>query len=63
MSGDKEKIKKIYLSKLKQLKKHNKKYYEDSKPKILDSEYDKLKKNILDLEDQYKFLKNQYTSD
>ena len=59
MSGDKEKIKKLYLSKLTQLKKHNKKYYEDSKPQIHDSEYDKLKKDILDLENEYKFLKSQ----
>ncbi len=59
MSGDKEKIKNLYLSKLKELKKHNKSYYDDSKPKILDSEYDKLKIEILDLEDKYKFLKNQ----
>ena len=58
MSGDKEKIIKLYLSKLKELKKHNKSYYDDSKPKILDSEYDKLKNDILDLENKYKFLKN-----
>ena len=38
MSGDKEKIKNLYLSKLKELKKHNKSYYDDSKPKIIDSE-------------------------
>ncbi len=59
MSRDKEKIKTLYLSKLKELKKHNKSYYDDSKPKIIDSEYDKLKNYILDLEDKYKFLKNQ----
>ena len=59
MSGDKEKIKNLYLSKIKELKKHNKSYYDDSKPKILDSEYDKLKNDILDLENKYKFLKNQ----
>ncbi len=59
MSGDKEKIKNLYLSKLKELKKHNKSYYDDSKPKIIDSEYDKLKNDILDLENKYKFLKNQ----
>ncbi len=59
MSRDKEKIKNLYLSKLKELKKHNKKYYEDSNPQINDSEYDKIKKDILDLEDKYKFLKNQ----
>ena len=59
MSGDKEKIIKLYLSKLKELKKHNKSYYDDSKPTILDSEYDKLKSDILDLENKFKFLKNQ----
>ncbi len=59
MSRDKEKIKNLYQSKLEKLKKHNKKYYEDSNPQIDDSEYDKLKKNILDLEEKYKFLKNK----
>ena len=42
-------IEKEYLSKIKELKKHNKLYYEKSSPKISDAEYDKLKKEIIKL--------------
>ena len=42
-------LKKIF-KKIKELKKHNKLYYENSSPTISDTEYDKLKKEILDLE-------------
>ena len=59
MDRDKKKIKNIYLSKLKEIKKHNELYYKKSKPEIIDSEYDKLKKNIIDLENNFKFLKNK----
>ena len=51
-----EKIKKDYLKKINILQNHNKAYYEKNKPKISDSEYDNLKKNILNLEKKYKFL-------
>ena len=36
--------KKEYLKKIKELNKHNKYYYQKSRPKITDAEYDKLKK-------------------
>ena len=47
-------IKKEYLTKIKELKEHNLRYYEKSSPKILDSEYDQLKQEIIDLEKKYK---------
>tara|TARA_B100001175_G_scaffold160094_1_gene135606 strand:- start:361 stop:2382 length:2022 start_codon:yes stop_codon:yes gene_type:complete len=52
-------IKKEYDKKLKELNKHNQHYYEKSRPKISDAEYDKLKKDIINLEDQNLFLKSK----
>ena len=52
-------IKKKYLSKIQQLKKHNQLYYEKSTSKISDKEFDILKKEILELEKKYDFLKNK----
>tara|TARA_B100000989_G_scaffold236806_1_gene183710 strand:+ start:2197 stop:4209 length:2013 start_codon:yes stop_codon:yes gene_type:complete len=51
-------IKKNYQLKLKEFNKHNKLYYNKSKPIISDSEFDDLKKEIIDLENKYKFLKS-----
>ena len=51
-------IEKLYLKKIKLLKKFNKSYYQDSDSLIPDSDYDKLKIEILDLEKKYKFLSN-----
>ena len=56
---DKEQIKKNYLIKVKEYKDHNKSYYDESNPKIPDSQYDKLKNEILSLEKTYKFLNNK----
>ena len=52
-------IKKIYNQKIKLLVKHNKHYFNDNRPIISDHDYDILKKEILDLEKTYKFLKNK----
>ena len=41
------------------LVKHNKHYFNDNRPIISDHDYDILKKEILDLEKTYKFLKNK----
>ena len=57
----KKEIIKNYNLKIKELKKHNKLYYELSKPIITDSQYDVLKKEILELESKYKFLNNKYS--
>ena len=47
----------LYKKKIDLLKKHNKKYFSDDNPSISDAEYDALKKEILDLEKDYIFLK------
>ena len=52
-------IKKEYLKKIKELKEHNQHYYEKSSPKISDSKYDQLKKEIIELEKKYNFLKSK----
>ena len=52
-------IKKNYQLKLKEFNKHNKLYYNKSKPIISDSEFDDLKREIIDLENKYKFLKSK----
>ncbi len=51
-------LKKEYLRKILELQKYNLAYYDKSSPIIADSEYDKLKKEIIDLEKEYNFLKN-----
>ncbi len=56
---DKEKNKKKYNAKIKELIKHNKLYYEQSSPSIADSQYDKLKKEIIDLENKFSYLTNK----
>jgi DNA ligase (NAD+) len=53
---DYEKIKNNYLKKVKRINQLNKSYYDKNYPLISDSEYDLLKKEILDLEKKYKFL-------
>ena len=59
----KDEIIKNYNYKLKELFNHNKLYYDKSKPIISDSKYDKLKYDILELENKYKFLKNNKSPD
>ena len=54
-------IKKNYQNKINELKKHSKLYYENSSPKISDKEFDKLKKEILELEKNYNFLKSNFS--
>ena len=44
-----------FKKKIKELKKHNQFYYTNDKPQISDAEYDKIKKELLDLE-----FKNPY---
>ena len=44
-----------YLKKIKQLKKYNKFYFQENSPKITDQEYDKLKKEIENLENEFNF--------
>ncbi len=52
----KEEIINFYKKKISILKKHNKLYFNEDSPLINDSEYDSLKREILDLEKNNKFL-------
>ena len=56
-------IKQEYQKKINELKKHNKFYYENSSPVISDSEYDKLKKKVLNLEKKHNFLKSNFCAE
>ena len=59
MRMDKILIKKDYSKKIDKLKKYNQAYYEKDNPVISDQQYDILKKKIIDLENEYKFLKSK----
>ena len=56
--NDKE-IYKEYLKKIKLIQKYNKLYYNNNKSDISDSQFDILKREVLDLENKYKFLKDK----
>jgi DNA ligase (NAD+) len=56
---DKKLIKKDYHQKIKKLIENNYLYFEKNKTKIDDFEYDLLKKEILDLEKKYNFLRHK----
>ena len=51
-------IKKDYFKKIKLIQKYNQRYYDKDKPVITDQEFDLLKKEIIDLENKYSFLKS-----
>jgi len=50
---------KKYSEKIKKIKKLNKAYYDKSEPKASDLEFDEIKKDIIDLEKNYSYLKNK----
>ena len=52
-------IKKKYKEKVKSLNYYNKKYFDDNISEISDANFDKLKKEIFNLEKEYKFLKDK----
>ena len=54
-----ELIRKEYKKKIKLLNKYNRKYFDENLSVISDSEYDKLKKEIIDLEKKNSFLKSE----
>ena len=54
-------IKKYYQKKINEIKKHNKFYFEESSPKISDKQYDDIKKEIINLEKKYTFLKSTFS--
>ena len=56
---NKRDIQKKYLNKLKLIEKYNQNYYHKSKPLVDDKEYDNLKREILNLEIKFSFLKSK----
>ena len=54
---DKSKLISKFNSKLREIKKHNRLYFEEDNPVLTDAEYDKKKREILDLESKFPFLK------
>ena len=55
----KKEIKNNYIKKIKKLKKYDKAYFEHDSPLISDKDYDSIKREILDLERKYKYLKDK----
>ncbi len=51
-------LKKEYLKKISQFQKYNLAYYDKSNPIVADSEYDKLKNEIINFEKKYDFLRS-----
>ena len=56
---NKKEIQSIYKKKIKLIKKYNQFYFDKSDPIVSDSEYDKLKNEILSLENENQFLKSK----
>ena len=54
-------IKESYLKKINLIQKYNKSYYNESNPIVTDQEYDFLKRELISLENKYKFLKSEYS--
>jgi len=52
-------IEKVYIKKINELEKHNKAYFSEDNPIVSDKDYDEIKKEIIDLEKKYKYLKNK----
>ena len=52
-------IEKVYIKKINELKKHDEAYFKHDDPIISDRDYDAIKAEILNLEKEYKFLKNK----
>ena len=57
MTLNRSKIIKDFKNKVAVFKKHNHYYHNKDNPKITDSEYDKLKKELFLMEENYNFLK------
>ncbi len=57
MTLDRSKIIKDFKNKVAVFKKHNHYYHNKDNPKITDSEYDKLKKELFSMEENFNFLK------
>ena len=55
----KKEIQKNYKNKINKLHEYDKAYYEKDNPIVSDSDYDYIKKEIFNLEEKYKYLKNK----
>ena len=47
-----------FKKKIKELKKHNELYFNQDNPEISDKKYDEIKKELIELERNYPYLKN-----
>ena len=56
---DKKNVKQLYNSKIKLLKTYNQSYFDKNNSLVSDEEYDDLKKEILELENNYSFLNSK----
>jgi DNA ligase (NAD+) len=54
---NKKQVQKLYVEKNNKLKKYNEAYFKKDKPIVSDSEYDDLKKTVIEFENKYSFLK------
>ena len=52
-------IEKNYIEKINKLKKYDKAYFEKDNSLISDKDYDNIKKEVLELEKKYSYLKNK----
>ena len=57
MINKEDNIIKNYLDKIRLIEKHNQSYYDNDSPDVSDQKYDELKKEIIELEKKYIFLK------
>ncbi len=55
----KKNIQKKYSEQIQQLIEYNKFYYDENKPLVSDEDYDKLKKDIFELEKKYQYLRSK----
>jgi len=56
---ERKEIEKVYIKKIKELKKYDAAYFKDDSPIISDKDYDIFKQEILNLEKKYNYLKNK----
>ena len=56
---NKSQITSLFKKKISEIKKHNDYYFNKDRPVISDKDYDNLKREIIELQNKYKFLKDQ----
>ena len=56
---NKSQITSLFKKKISEIKRHNDFYFNKDRPVISDKDYDNLKKEIIELQNKYKFLKDQ----